>query len=456
MVCDLTEGSNLFWTNDRFDTRLSATTTLPNLTTLANLATVGTITSGAWSGTTIAVNKGGTGLTSYTLGDVLYASGTGTLAGTTTANLKTTLALNNVENTALSTWAGTSNITTLGTIGTGVWNATTIGVSKGGTGATTFTNNRLLTGNSTSALVDEANLTFDGSLLTVTGNASTTQIGSTGSAYFATTGGNVGIGTTAPGQKLTVVGGNENVFTTNITKAAGVDAQINGVGSLDVAFTGDGAAGVNGAYSYYGARINNSFVSSDNTGVATNIGLQVDVSGGDNNYGLIVGSGNVGIGTTTPGAKLHTLSTTEQLRLGYDASNYWSSTVGSTGGLTLAGTGAGGALSLTPTAGQNLNVNLSGAGDLAVNTNQLYVDTSTGNVGIGTTTPSWKLSVAGIGSFDNYARASYFTATSSTASTFPYASTTALTVSGPAYLGSLNGPLQANNGLQHHRPHRRF
>ncbi|HBB56589.1 TPA: hypothetical protein DCZ57_00960 [Patescibacteria group bacterium] len=444
---DLTEGSNLFWTNDRFDTRLSATTTLPNLTTLANLATVGTITSGAWSGTTIAVNKGGTGLTSYTLGDVLYASGTGTLAGTTTANLKTTLALNNVENTALSTWAGTSNITTLGTIGTGVWNATTIGVSKGGTGATTFTNNRLLTGNSTSALVDEANLTFDGSLLTVTGNASTTQIGSTGSAYFATTGGNVGIGTTAPGQKLTVVGGNENVFTTNITKAAGVDAQINGVGSLDVAFTGDGAAGVNGAYSYYGARINNSFVSSDNTGVATNIGLQVDVSGGDNNYGLIVGSGNVGIGTTTPGAKLHTLSTTEQLRLGYDASNYWSSTVGSTGGLTLAGTGAGGALSLTPTAGQNLNVNLSGAGDLAVNTNQLYVDTSTGNVGIGTTTPSWKLSVAGIGSFDNYARASYFTATSSTASTFPYASTTALTVSGPAYLGSLNGPLQANNGL---------
>ncbi|KKR80801.1 MAG: hypothetical protein UU28_C0032G0001, partial [Parcubacteria group bacterium GW2011_GWD2_40_9] len=72
---------------------------------------------------------------------------------------------------------------------------------------------------------------------------------------------------------------------------------------------------------------------------------------------------------------------------------------------------------------------------------------SSGNVGIGTTTPSWKLSVAGIGSFDNYARASYFTATSSTASTFPYASTTALTVSGPAYLGSLNGPLQANNGL---------
>ena len=41
----------------------------------------------------------------------------------------------------------------------------------------------------------------------------------------------------------------------------------------------------------------------------------------------------------------------------------------------------------------------------------------------------------------------YLTATSTTASTFPYASTTALTVSGSAYIGSLNGPLQANGGL---------
>src|SRR3989344_1850474 len=42
----------------------------------------------------------------------------------------------------------------------------------------------------------------------------------------------------------------------------------------------------------------------------------------------------------------------------------------------------------------------------------------------------------------------YFTATTTTASTFPYASTTALTVSGTngLSLGSLNGPLQANNG----------
>ena len=47
--------------------------------------------------------------------------------------------LGNVENTALSTWAGSSSITTLGTIATGTWNGTTISLAKGGTGATTKT-----------------------------------------------------------------------------------------------------------------------------------------------------------------------------------------------------------------------------------------------------------------------------------------------------------------------------
>ncbi|MBT7973146.1 MAG: hypothetical protein HN687_03215, partial [Candidatus Marinimicrobia bacterium] len=42
---------------------------------------------------------------------------------------------------------------------------------------------------------------------------------------------------------------------------------------------------------------------------------------------------------------------------------------------------------------------------------------------------------------------SYFVATSTTASTFPYASSTALTVSGSTYLGSFTGSLQAVDGL---------
>lgn len=51
------------------------------------------------------------------------------------ATLKTDLSLDQVENTKISTWVGTTNITTLGTIGTGVWNATNISLAKGGTNA---------------------------------------------------------------------------------------------------------------------------------------------------------------------------------------------------------------------------------------------------------------------------------------------------------------------------------
>lgn len=49
--------------------------------------------------------------------------------------------------------------------------------------------------------------------------------------------------------------------------------------------------------------------------------------------------GNLGLGVDSPSAAIHTIKTTEQLRLGYDASNYLSATVSSTGNLTLDTTG---------------------------------------------------------------------------------------------------------------------
>lgn len=56
------------------------------------------------------------------------------LEGRSYAEVKTDLSLNNVENTAISTWAGSANITTVGTIGTGTWQGTAIGSQYGGTG----------------------------------------------------------------------------------------------------------------------------------------------------------------------------------------------------------------------------------------------------------------------------------------------------------------------------------
>ena len=49
---------------------------------------------------------------------------------------KSKVGLSNVENTALSTWTGSNNITTLGTISSGTWSGTAIAISNGGTGAT--------------------------------------------------------------------------------------------------------------------------------------------------------------------------------------------------------------------------------------------------------------------------------------------------------------------------------
>ena len=46
----------------------------------------------------------------------------------------------------------------------------TLGVIHGGTGLATVATDRILTGNGTSAMTAEANLTFDGTTLTVTGN----------------------------------------------------------------------------------------------------------------------------------------------------------------------------------------------------------------------------------------------------------------------------------------------
>jgi len=46
----------------------------------SSIVTLGTVTTGTWSATTIATTKGGTGLTSYVKGDLLYASAVDTLA----------------------------------------------------------------------------------------------------------------------------------------------------------------------------------------------------------------------------------------------------------------------------------------------------------------------------------------------------------------------------------------
>jgi hypothetical protein len=64
------------------------------------------------------------------------SGGSGAPLALTPTQAKTVLSLNNVENTALSTWAGSGNITTVGTITSGTWSGTAIATNKIGTLAT--------------------------------------------------------------------------------------------------------------------------------------------------------------------------------------------------------------------------------------------------------------------------------------------------------------------------------
>jgi len=75
----------------------------------------------------------------------------GTL-GTTTSIPKSVVGLGNVENTALSTWGGSTSITTVGSIGTGTWNATAIADGKIASALTGKTYNGLTITTSTGVL----------------------------------------------------------------------------------------------------------------------------------------------------------------------------------------------------------------------------------------------------------------------------------------------------------------
>jgi hypothetical protein len=74
--------------------------------------------------------------------------------------------LGNVENTALSTWAGSSNIITLGTIATGTWEGTKIAADKGGTGLTSYASGDILYASASNSLASLAKGT-NGQILTL-------------------------------------------------------------------------------------------------------------------------------------------------------------------------------------------------------------------------------------------------------------------------------------------------
>lgn len=103
-----------------------------------SLVTLGTVATGTWNATAIGPTKGGTGLTAYTTGDVLYASATNTLA-----------ALAGVATGNVLISGGVTTSPAWGKVGLTTHVSGTLAVGNGGTGATTLTG--LVKGNGTSA-----------------------------------------------------------------------------------------------------------------------------------------------------------------------------------------------------------------------------------------------------------------------------------------------------------------
>ena len=129
---------------------------------------------------TLPVTSGGTGLTSATQGDIVYASA----ANTYSLLAKNTTATRYLSNT------GTSNNPAWAQIALATGVSGTLTVSNGGTGLTTLTANRIPYGNGTSAFQSSGNLTFDGTTLSVTGKASLNIGGSysSGQNFFSVSG----------------------------------------------------------------------------------------------------------------------------------------------------------------------------------------------------------------------------------------------------------------------------
>jgi hypothetical protein len=116
-----------------------------------SITTLGTIGTGTWNGTVIGATYGGTGVnngsSTITLGGSLTLTGAFTTGITVTGNTSVTLPTSGtLVNTAVTTL---SSLASVGTITSGTWNGSTIGVAYGGTGATTLTG--ILKGNGTSA-----------------------------------------------------------------------------------------------------------------------------------------------------------------------------------------------------------------------------------------------------------------------------------------------------------------
>ena len=179
-------------------TYAGAMNSLTGGSSIVTLSSTTGVTTGVWKATTIGTTYGGTGLTSYATGDILYASASNTLSKLTKPSAASYLKM---DSAGTPTWdtLGLDDITATGTVTTGTWNASVIAPAYGGTGvANNAANTLTFTGNYSLGLTLSANtsvtLPTTGTLATLAGAESLTnkKLGSLTSNGLVTTSGGDG------------------------------------------------------------------------------------------------------------------------------------------------------------------------------------------------------------------------------------------------------------------------
>ena len=194
-----------------------------------NITTLGTITTGTWHGTAID----DTHISSAaTWNAKLSPSGDGSaLTGLT----KNQVGLGSVENTALSTWVGTANITTLGTIGTGTWNAGAVTIASG-SNHTLSGGNLTVNGTYGSNMILDPGFDTPGSWTTTTG----WTISGSKASHVATN-----LGTLTPNPQISAVVGTKYKIIYTVTNYATAGFVVTFGGEYQVTIA------ANGTYSQY-------------------------------------------------------------------------------------------------------------------------------------------------------------------------------------------------------------
>lgn len=236
----------------------------------------------------LPVANGGTGWASIQSGAIPYGNGTNQFATTTQATPGYILAyLNNIP-----TWVASSTLATI---------SGTLDVLKGGTGATSFGQGWLYSDGGTTALAASTSPTVNyivatSTVASILPYASTTALTSSGSAYFATSGGNVGVGTSSPFRKFSVAG---------VVQADGY--YVGNAGSLIGADQGFGVEIISDSssaapYIDWANTVGENWDFRQQFQPTSNV-LTLAASTSPSQF-VLHGNGNVGIGTSTPWAKL--------------------------------------------------------------------------------------------------------------------------------------------------------